>query len=269
MLHAYGVSLEQPPAPASLSASQVRVATLERYAARMLAYVERNAQRVRVREQRIAGFARTLEAANLEMVTRLAWAAEQKDTDTFDHLWRVAAYTEALAASLGSTAAEVTLLGNAAPMHDIGKLHIDDHILRKPTALTAAEYAHIKTHSAAGAAILAGSPSPLLQLAEQVARAHHERWDGQGYPDGLKGARIPLAARIVAVADVFDALTSRRPYKEAFPLDQSLAIIWAERGRHFDPDVVDAFRAIESRIRRIAQLGDDGGRFRWQPTVAS
>ena len=142
---------------------------------------------------------------------------------------------------LGLDAGEVDLIRQAAPLHDIGKLGVPDAILLKPGPLDAAERARMQTHADIGRRILGGSLSPVLRLAEEIAHTHHERWDGAGYPRGLAGDAIPLVGRIVAVADVFDALTHARPYKPAWPADRAFAELCAQAGRQFDPGVVNAF----------------------------
>jgi putative two-component system response regulator len=141
---------------------------------------------------------------------------------------------------------EVSLIGQAAPLHDIGKLAVSDTVLLKPGKLTAEEFEQIKGHPAAGAAILSGSTSGVLCLGEEIALRHHERWDGSGYPAGLKGDAIPLSGRIVALADVFDALTHARPYKQAWPIDEAVAEICRLEVRQFDPAVVDAFQGLDA-----------------------
>jgi putative two-component system response regulator len=178
-----------------------------------------------------------------EAIHRLSRAAEFRDSDTGSHLQRMAAYARVIAARLGLSVAECDLLAEAAPMHDIGKVGIPDAILLKQGALDAAERAVIQRHPQIGADILAGSESPLLQAGAVIAISHHERYDGGGYPHGLAGVAIPLFGRIVAVADVFDALTTARPYKPAWPLARALDYLRAEKGRHFDPLCVDALLA--------------------------
>jgi PAS domain S-box-containing protein/putative nucleotidyltransferase with HDIG domain len=186
-----------------------------------------------------------LREARAEILKRLAFAAEYRDDDTFHHTERVGEMAAGIARELGLPAAEVTLIQEAAPLHDIGKLAISDTILLKPGALTAEERATMQTHTTAGAAILHGSSSPVLQMAGKIAAAHHERWDGTGYPAGLAGQEIPLVARIVAVADVCDALTHERPYKNAWTIEEALAEIERSAGTQFDPDVARAFLAIQ------------------------
>jgi len=151
----------------------------------------------------------------------------------------------AIGEELGLEACWLGDLRRAAPLHDIGKVSIPDAVLLKPARLTEAEMDIVRRHTTAGAAILAGSASPVLQMAEEIALTHHERWDGLGYPAGLRGRDIPLAGRIVAVADVFDALISERPYKDAWPVERAVAEIAAQAGRHFDPGVVAAFLAVQ------------------------
>jgi len=176
-----------------------------------------------------------------EMVFRLSKALEYRDNDTNDHTFRVAKYSRMISERLGLSRQECRSIYLASPLHDIGKVAIPDGILLKPGLLDEDERAIIKTHAEIGARILRGSGSDLIKLAAQIAESHHERWDGSGYPKGLAGEAIPLAARIVAIADVFDALTTERPYKNALPIADALAILAAERGRHFDPTCLDAF----------------------------
>jgi putative two-component system response regulator len=188
---------------------------------------------------------RHLEQARLEILERLALAAEYRDDDTGEHTARVAHTSARLAEALGMSSVEVANLELAAPLHDIGKIALPDTILLKPGTLTRDEYEQMKSHVRVGADILAGSSSSLLHMAEQIAASHHERWDGTGYLHGLRGNQIPLVGRIVAVADVFDALTHRRPYKEPWPLEQAVAQVLASAGTHFDPDVVTAFASLD------------------------
>ena len=188
---------------------------------------------------------RELEEAQLEIVTRLAVAAEYRDDDTGEHTRRVGHNAAAMARVLGWGEDETQLLFTAARLHDVGKIGVRDAILHKPGKLDADEMALMRTHTTIGARILSGGHSPLLRLAEEIALAHHERWDGAGYPLGLAGEAIPEAARIVAVADVLDALTHARPYKRAWSLEEALAEIGRGSGRHFDPRVVEAcFKAF-------------------------
>jgi response regulator RpfG family c-di-GMP phosphodiesterase len=189
----------------------------------------------RLLEQEIRIRTSELRATELEVIQRLGHAVESRDEDTGDHIGRMSelCYRLALAAGVDPEAAEV--LRHASAMHDVGKIAIPDAILRKPAPLSDDEWEIMKTHTTIGADLLAGSRSPLVQMGEVIARTHHERWDGSGYPAGLAGEGIPLVGRICAVADVFDALTSPRPYKHAWSTEDALAEISAQSGRHFDP----------------------------------
>ncbi len=187
---------------------------------------------------------RELEEAHLEVVTRLAVAAEYRDDDTGEHTRRVGRTAALLAYALGWSFEETQLLYTAARLHDVGKIGVPDATLLKPGKLTDAEFGVMRTHTSIGSSILANGHSRLLRLAETIAAAHHERWDGQGYPHRLAGTDIPLAARIVAVADVLDALTHERPYKRAWSVNEALAEIERCSGTHFDPDIVTVCLAV-------------------------
>lgn len=192
-----------------------------------------------------------LRAREEEIVLRLSMTADFKDRETAAHTLRVARYAGIIADELGldqQTRRDIEL---AAPMHDIGKVGIRDEVLLKPGRLNEAEVQHMRTHTLIGAQILSGSKSALLKLASDVALGHHERWDGTGYPSGLAQATIPLAARIVAVADVFDALTTERPYKSAWSIDRALAHLTMEAGRQFDPACVIAFLNRRADVETI------------------
>ncbi|MDP9266248.1 MAG: PAS domain S-box protein, partial [Chloroflexota bacterium] len=184
---------------------------------------------------------RELKRAQFEILARLAAAAELHDDDTGQHPHRVGDLSVAIAQRIGLPDAQLELLRLAAPLHDVGKIAIADAVLRKPGKLTAEEFEQMKTHTTAGAQMLAGSPFVLLAMAEQSALTHHEKWDGSGYPAGLAGDAIPIAGRIVAVADVFDALTHTRPYKPAWSTADAITEMTSQAGRHFDPDVLEAF----------------------------
>lgn len=199
-----------------------------------------------------------LKAANLELqkayldtIYRLVIAAEYKDEDTGDHIIRIGHYSSLIAEKLGMSEAKTKDMLYASPMHDIGKIGIPDHILLKPGRLTDEEFDIVKTHTAIGGKILSNSNAKIIMLAEQIALSHHEKWNGQGYPKGLSGKDIPLAGRIVAIADVFDALISKRPYKKTFSLETAINIIKKERGQHFDPDMLDIFLANMDEIIKI------------------
>ena len=189
-----------------------------------------------------------------EAILRLSRAAEYRDPETGMHLLRMSNYTRLIAGQVGLPPAEQELLLQAAPMHDIGKVGTPDHILLKPGRLTPEEFEIMKQHATIGYEILRDSASPLLQCAATLALAHHEKFDGSGYPQGLSGDSIPLYGRIVAVADVFDALTSERPYKKAWALDDAVDFLKTNAGSHFDPACVDGFlaawpQALEIRNR--------------------
>ena len=209
----------------------------------------------------------TLLEREREAILILSRAAEFRDPETAHHLVRMASYCRMIAIGCGLGQDEVDLIHTAAPMHDIGKIGIPDHILLKPGRLTPHEEELMRRHPTFGADILAGSSAPLIRMAASIARSHHERYDGSGYPDGLAGTAIPLAGRIAALADVFDALTSERPYKKAWPLEQARDYIVAERGRHFDPDCVDAFLARWSEVERTAARYRNDNEERDVPTI--
>jgi putative two-component system response regulator len=185
-----------------------------------------------------------LEKAQLETLQRLALAAEYRDDDTGFHTRRVGSLAGAIAQLLDFSPERVESIVRAAPLHDVGKIGISDTILLKPGKLTDEEFATMRRHAEIGAKILSGSTSPWLQMAEEIALNHHERWDGRGYPRGLSGEDIPLVGRIVAVADVFDALTHDRPYKRAWEVEAAVAEIEAQSGDQFDKRVVDAFLTL-------------------------
>jgi putative two-component system response regulator len=188
-----------------------------------------------------------------DAIYMLGEASEFKDTDTGTHIWRMAAYSRALADAVGWSAPACTQLEMAAPMHDIGKLAIPDNILHKPGKLDTAEWAIMQTHSEVGYRILSKSSAPLLRMAATIARHHHERWDGSGYPAGLAGNDIPEMARIVAIADVFDALSMPRPYKDAWPMERVVQTLRETSGSHFEPRLVASFLDILPRIVTIGQ----------------
>ncbi len=198
-----------------------------------------------------------IKAASLDTIYRLSKAAEYKDEDTGAHIQRMSHYAVAIAREMGLDDRYVETLLYASPMHDVGKIGIPDHILLKPGKLNPDEWEIMKQHTIIGGKILSGSDAEFIKLAEVIAFTHHEKWDGSGYPKGLKGEEIPLAGRVTAIADVFDALTSMRPYKEPFSIEKSFTIIKDERGDHFDPDIVDAFFAIENEILSIKKKYKD------------
>ena len=194
-----------------------------------------------------------LKEAHLETIHRLSVAAEYRDEDTAMHLKRMSNYSALIARRMGLSDKEANLILYASPMHDVGKIGIPDDILFKQGRLTAEEFEIMKTHAEIGARILAGSKAEVIQMAERIAMSHHEKWNGSGYPNGLKGEDIPLVGRITAIADVFDALTTRRPYKPAFPNEKAYSIIREEKGSHFDPHVVEVFFRNLGEIVAIQQ----------------
>ncbi|MCG8470551.1 MAG: response regulator [Desulfobacterales bacterium] len=198
-----------------------------------------------------------LNNTRLEIIQRLGRASEYKDDETGLHIIRMSHYTRILAEAMGFGPAEVNRIFHAAPMHDIGKIGIPDHILLKPTALSEEEWKIMKRHPEIGAEILGDNPSPLFQTARSIAMTHHERWNGKGYPFGLSKEEIPIEGRIVALADVFDALTSQRPYKKAWPLAQALEYIQSQAGHLLDPQIVPLFMENLDAITRIMKQFSD------------
>jgi putative two-component system response regulator len=192
-----------------------------------------------------------LKKTRLQVIQRLGRAAEYKDNETGLHILRMSHYAQIIALAAGLSPAFAEELLHAAPMHDIGKIGIADHILLKPGKLTADEYREMQRHPLIGAEIIGDCDSSLLQMAKTVALYHHEKWDGSGYPHGLKGEDIPLEARIVALCDVFDALTSTRPYKQAWSVEDTLRHLRSQKGLHFDPALVDL---LEQQLAQILQI---------------
>lgn len=207
--------------------------------------------RARVRTHLSLVHTRELEKRSRDAIFMLAKAGHYNDADTGVHIWRMAAFARELAAAIGWPQADCDLLELAAPMHDTGKIGIPDAVLRKPGQLDRDEWALMQTHPSIGFGILSYSDAPVFRLAAEIARYHHERWDGSGYQEGLAGEAIPASARIVAVADVFDALCMKRSYKEAWPLEQVMATLRAGAGHHFDPSLIAAFEGCLPRILEI------------------
>lgn len=198
-----------------------------------------------------------LEKASLDTIFRLSVAAEYKDEETGLHVKRMSLYAEAVARQMGFNEHDARTIRYAAVMHDIGKIGIPDKILLKPGKLDNEEWEIMKNHSIIGAKILKDSDAEFIKVGEIIALNHHEKWDGSGYPNGLKGTEIPIEARIATIADVFDALLSKRPYKESFTIEKAEAIIKEGRGTYFDPEVVDAFFAIKDEILAIKMKCDN------------
>ncbi len=194
-----------------------------------------------------------LKRASRDTVIRLSQAAEYKDEDTGSHIQRMGYYSASIAEKMGLIGEESEAILYAAPMHDIGKIGIPDRILLKPGKLDPDEWEIMKQHTVIGGRLLNGSDSYLINMAETIAMTHHEKWDGSGYPNGIAGNDIPIVGRITAIADVFDALTSKRPYKDAFSVEKSFQIIRESSGTHFDPKVVEAFFAVQKEIREIRE----------------
>jgi putative two-component system response regulator len=214
-------------------------------------------QTERTLEQQVSLRTAELVETRLAIIRSLGRAAEFKDDQTGHHVVRMSHYARLLGKACGMTDADADLLMQAAPMHDVGKIGIPDHILKKPGRFDAAEWATMQHHVAFGVDILGSHPSELLQLAKTIALTHHEKWDGSGYPVGLAGEQIPLPGRIVAIADVFDALTSERPYKPAWSVEKVMAFFREERGRHFDPRLVDLLEPLVPEFMAIRQRFDD------------
>ena len=189
--------------------------------------------------------------SHVEMILNLAIAAEYKDPDTGSHILRISDYSTELAAALGMPKEDMDHLRYASPMHDIGKIGIPDRILQKPGKLTPEEWVLMKNHTLIGARMFQSSKSPLLRAASDIARTHHEKYDGSGYPHGLKSKDIPIFGRIVALVDVFDAIVSKRCYKEASTFEDGLSYIESLAGSHLDPDIVQVFLRSVKNIRKI------------------
>ena len=201
-----------------------------------------------------------LEVAQAETVRRLSMAVEFRDEDTGKHVERIGRFSVLLAEAIGMDAEFCERIRHAAPLHDVGKVAIPDHILLKPGPLTPEERAIVETHAEEGHRLVRGSSSAILDMAATIALSHQEKWDGTGYPRGLKGEAIPIEGRIVAVADVFDALTSDRVYRPAFPVEEAIRMMREERGQHFDPVLLDAFMEV------LEEHGTDGVGSRGPPT---
>jgi len=253
--------LELGTGPAVVPAAQL-AGTGENLAARTVlrlrALLDRTGLERRVRELESAlgaqtvGRRREVEAVRLDLLRRLALAAEYRDDNTREHTERVAGLAARLAARLGLSDPAVARVRHAAPLHDVGKIAVPDSILLKPGRLEPEEFEVVKTHAEAGARVLAESDSELLEVAEHIARFHHERWDGAGYPDGLAGEDIPLVGRLVHVADVFDVLVNERPYKESWSVEDAAEEIRRGAGTQFDPEVVEAFADLGPRAWQAA-----------------
>ncbi len=263
--------LAKPVDPSELLLRVENVLCAKAYQDHLAEYSERLERQVLVRTKELL-------RSRQEAIQCLARAAEYRDDDTGQHVIRVGVYAAIIAEELGFPKAAVELIEQAAQLHDVGKIGIPDAVLHKPGKLEPEEFEMMKAHcsigrqiinpladqetpgagQSVGKKILASANSPLLKMAAMIAQTHHEKWDGSGYPCGLSGKNIPIEGRIVAVADVFDALSSKRPYKDAFPIDKCLQILIEGRGNHFDPRVLDAFLARKDQIIEVRQRCLDG-----------
>jgi putative two-component system response regulator len=204
---------------------------------------------VKVRER-----TQELNDSRLEVIRRLGRAAEYRDNETGLHIIRMSKYSQRIASATGMSDIDAEKILYASPMHDIGKIGIPDSILLKPGKLDAEEWGTMQTHTTIGAEILSGHTSELMEMASEIALSHHEKWDGSGYPNRLSGEEIPLTGRIVALADVFDALTTERPYKHAWSVEDAMNLLHEQSGKHFQPDLVDLFTDILDDILAIRAL---------------
>ncbi|MGZ5051788.1 MAG: HD domain-containing phosphohydrolase [Methylobacter sp.] len=221
---------------------------LDAYLAHRLVYEQKD-----VLDEMVQARTHELRSTRLQVIQRLGRAAEYRDNETGNHILRMSHTSALLAKSIGWNEADCELMLHASPMHDIGKIGIPDHILLKPGKLSPEEWEIMKTHATIGANILEGDDSDLMRCASEIALSHHEKWDGSGYPYGLVGEAIPLAGRIAALADVFDALTSERPYKKAWTVEAAVEFITVNSGSHFDPDLVPVFLAQLPEILTIRE----------------
>ncbi len=213
-------------------------------------------------DQKIQERTKELRETQLEIVNRLGRAAEYRDNETGLHIIRMSQFSYEIAKASGFSEIEAELILNSAPMHDIGKIGIPDSILLKPGKLNEEEWKIMKSHTTIGAKILKGHPSELLQTAVSIALTHHERWDGNGYPNGLSGNDIPIAGRIISIADVFDALTSVRPYKKSWSVEKAVRAIEKNSEKQFDPHLVESFHSclpniLEIKKRYLDQIPDE------------
>jgi putative two-component system response regulator len=213
--------------------------------------VQRRTRELRHALEEVTRAQREVQAGHLDTIRRLTLAAEYKDHDTAGHIERIGRYSQVVGMAMHLQPGTVDLLLHAAPMHDVGKLGIPDSILLKPGPLDQDERRIMDTHTTIGAQILAGSTSPVIQMGERVALAHHERWDGNGYPTKISGTSIPIEARICSVVDFFDALTMDRPYRKAVPSNEVVDMIIEANGKAFDPAVVEVFLQVRSEIEAI------------------
>ena len=213
--------------------------------------VERRTKALRHALEETSQAKRLIYEGHLDTIRRLTIAAEYRDHATASHIERVGLCSEILAGKIGLSPGEVETIRHAAQLHDVGKIGIPDHLLLKPGPLDEDEWVIMRSHAAMGAQILTQSTSPVMQMGEKIALAHHEKWDGTGYPNGIAGDLIPLEARICSIVDFYDALTMDRPYRVAFPHEQALDMMREIEGRHFDPEVLAAFFQTLDDIRAV------------------
>ena len=249
--------LTKPVDPIELKARVQSLLKIKAYNDHMRHYQQELESEVARKTESLQGALHKIQEFTFDTIYRLSRAAEYKDEDTGAHVRRVSHYAAAISRQMGQTDAFTEMLLYAVPMHDVGKIGIPDNILLKPGKLNPDEWQTMQMHTEIGPALLAGSDRELLQMAATIAWTHHERWNGSGYPRGLRGEDIPLVGRITAVADVFDALCSKRPYKEAYSVEKSLDIIRAKIGQHFDPRVVEAFLDVLPEILTIKEKFKD------------
>lgn len=253
--------LIKPVDKTELKARVQSLLKVKAYNDHMRNYQEELEAKVAERTKQLRGAFEKIKVASLDTIYRLTRAAEYKDEDTGAHIQRMSYYAAAVARKMELTDKAVEDILYASPMHDVGKIGIPDGILLKPGKLDPDEWEVMKQHTIIGGKVLTGSNSGFIKLAEEIALTHHEKWDGSGYPKGLKAQEIPQAGRITAIGDVFDALTSRRPYrKEPFSVEEALEIIKGGRGSHFDCEVVDAFLHIKDEILSIKERFKDEGK---------
>jgi HD-GYP domain-containing protein (c-di-GMP phosphodiesterase class II) len=222
--------------------------------ARSLTYAREEVQKHAIElEDRVRERTQEVRETQLEVVRRLGQAVEMRDAETGLHILRMSRYAAKFAEAVGMKPAECELILNAAPMHDIGKIGVPDAILLKPDKLTSEEWVVMQSHTVIGAELLGGGKSRVLQEAQKIALNHHERWDGGGYPHGISGEEIPVSARICSISDVFDALTTERPYKAAWSVDEAVEEIDRQRAKIFDPMLVDVFHEILPELLELRE----------------
>ena len=213
----------------------------------------------KILEEKVSERTRELKESQKEIIRRLAQAAEFRDNETGEHIVRISKYCARMGRAMGMDEEECELFATASPLHDIGKIGIPDVILLKPGRLSVEEFEVMKTHALIGAQLLAGGNAPVMKMARVIAMTHHEHWDGTGYPKGLKGDEIPLIGQICSLCDVFDALISKRVYKEAWTLQEAIKIIIDEKGKQFKPELVDKFEQLLPEFIEIAKSNQDAG----------